>query len=113
MQDRLDAVTQDEDSTPEDIEAEQNEAKLEATRLTNEIRNDRFHTVYELMVRDNLDYIHKNQTLAESYKVDGKIDMTRVMDNSRAMYGWLETVNTIQLDKVDERYIQNMINENY
>ena len=113
MQDRLDAVTQDEDSTPEDIEAEQNEAKLEATRLTNEIRNDRFHTVYELMVRDNLDYIHKNQTLAESYKVDGKIDMTRVIDNSRAMYGWLETVNTIQLDKVDERYIQNMINENY
>lgn len=113
MQDRLDAVTQDEDSTPEDIEAEQNEAKLEATRLTNEIRNDRFHTVYELMVRDNLDYIHKNQTLAESYKVDGKIDMTRVMDNSRAMYGWLETVNTIQLDKVDERYIQNMIDENY
>lgn len=113
MQDRLDAVTQDEDSTPEDIEAEQNEAKLEATRLTNEIRNDRFHTVYELMVRDNLDYIHKNQTLSESYKVDGKIDMTRVMDNSRAMYGWLETVNTIQLDKVDERYIQNMIDENY
>jgi len=35
------------------------------------------------------------------------------MDNSRAMYGWLETVNTIQLDKVDERYIQNMIDENY
>lgn len=113
MQDRIDAVTKDEDSTPEEIEAEQNEAKLEATRLTNEIRNDRFHTVYELMVRDNLEYIHKNQTLMESYKVDGKIDMTRVMDNSRAMYGWLETVNTIQLDKVDERYIQALIDENY
>lgn len=113
MQDRIDAVTKDEDSSPEDIEAEQNDTKLEATRLINEVRNDRFHTVYELMVRDNLDYIHKNQTLSESYKVDGKIDMTRVMDNSRAMYGWLETVNTIQLDKVDERYIQSMIDNNY
>ena len=109
MQDRIDAVTQDEDSDSEDVEAEAQEAQVEATRMISEVRNDRFHTLYEIMVRDNLDYIHKNQTLSESYKVDGKIDMTRVMDNSRAMYGWLETVNTIQLEKVNERYIQNLV----
>lgn len=113
MQDRIDAVTQDEDSDSEEIETENQEAQIEATRRISEIRNDRFHTLYEMMVRDNMDYIYKNQTLNESYKVDGKIDMTRVMDNSRTMYGWLETVNTIQLEKVNERYIQKLVENMY
>lgn len=110
VQDRIDAVTQDEDTSEEEMEKEQEEAKLEATRLIGEVRNDRFHTVYEFMVRDNMEYIMKNQALTESYKTeDGNIDMSRVMDNSRAMYGWLETVNTIKLENVNEDYIRKML----
>ena len=61
------------------------------------------------MVRDNIDYILKNKVLSESYQEDGKINMSRVIDNSRVMYGWLETVNTIQLEKVNENYIKKVV----
>ena len=110
VQDRIDAVTQDEDSSNEDIEAEEQEAKIETARLITQIREDRPHTILECVVRDNMDYIIKNKALNESYtSEDGKIDMTRVMDNSRTMYGWLETVNTIQLDKVNEDYLKKVL----
>lgn len=110
VQDRIDAVTQDEDSSTEDIEEEEQEAKVEAARLMTQIREDRPHTVFECVVRDNMDYIIKNKALNESYtSEDGKIDMTRVMDNSRTMYGWLETVNTIQLEKVNENYLKKVL----
>lgn len=109
VQDRIDAVTQDENSTEEDIEKEENDAKLESTRLINQVRNDRFHTVYEMMVRDNMEYIMKDHTLTEAYSEEGKLDMSRIMDSSRTMYGWLETVNTIQLEKVNEGYIQKVL----
>jgi len=109
VQDRIDAVTNDEDSSEEDIQAEESEAKVEVARLTSQIRDDRAHTVFECMVRDNIDYIIKNKALTESYQSEGKIDMTRVIDNSRAMYGWLETINTIQLENVNEYYIKKLM----
>ena len=35
--------------------------------------------------------------------------MGAVIESARVMYGFLETVNTLQLAKVDANYIQNIL----
>ena len=110
VQDRIDAVTQDDDSTEEEIDQEKEESQVEVARYISDIREDRFHTIFELMVRDDMDFIVKNQAIKESYIMEnGKIDMTKIIDASRTLYGWLETVNTIQLEKVDEAYLEKIL----
>lgn len=110
VQDRIDAVTQDDDSTEEEIDQEKEESQVEVARYISDIREDRMHSIFELMVRDDMDFIVKNQAVKESYLTEnGKLDMTKVIDATRTIYGWLETVNTIQLEKVNEAYLEKIL----
>lgn len=110
VDDRIKAVTQsdeDEESKEEAIESEKNES----ARLITDIKEKRFHSVFEGIVKDNFEYIMKDQELKESYMdIDGSMDMTRIVESSRIMYGFLEFVNSLQLEKVDEDYILKVIN---
>ena len=109
IDDRIKAVTQSDKSDEEKDKAEE-QLKNEATRLTNEIKN-RNMTVFEEMMNSNTNYIMKDESLLESYSVDGRMDISKVVESTRVQYGFLEFLNTVQLEKVDENYIKKMISE--
>lgn len=109
VDDRIKAVTNS-DESDEQKEEDKEATKQEATRMISDIKERRFHTVFEDMVQKNFNYIMKDAPLKESYTdVDGAIDVAKIVESSRVMYGFLEFVNTLQLEKVDENYILNII----
>ena len=109
VDDRIKAVS-DSDKAPEEKEQETEEAQQEATRLITDIKEQRFHSVFEELVKDNFDYIMKDDVLKENYTdIDGTINVAQIVESSRVMYGFLEFVNTIQLEKVNSEYILKVI----
>lgn len=109
---RIDSVKGD-DTTPDDQKDEiANECAMLGKRKINAVYNDRPHTVYETMVHMLSNTILKNPKLKSQYMTEeGKLDMLKIMDTAKCMYGFLEFTNTIQLEKVDEAYIGNVLNE--
>lgn len=80
------------------------------TRDIEAIREGRELTIFEKMTRELSKGIVKDLNLLESYQSeDGKLDQDLVMETARVMYGFLETVNTLQLEMVDEKYLQEVI----
>lgn len=78
------------------------------------IRENRPLTVFEKMTR----IIGKNvvkesvdsKIVKETYfSEDGSLDMTSVVETARVMYGFLETINTLQIEKTGTKYIANII----
>ena len=109
VDDRIKAVA-GADKSPEEKEQETEEAQQEATRLITDIKEQRFHSVFEELVKDNFDYIMKDVTLKEAYTdIDGTINVAHIVESTRVMYGFLEFVNTIQLEKVNSDYILKVI----
>ena len=109
---RIKAVTKS-DKKEEDKDKEVEEQQQEATRMINDIKESRFHSIFEELVKNNFSYIMKDEFLRESYadKLDGnRINVARVVETTRVMYGFLEFVNSIQLEKVDREYLSNVIN---
>ena len=122
LSNRLSAVKKaDEQNSPEDsIDANPDmdnnstdelgeEEQLESTRLITAIREDGYKSVFETIVRDNMEYILKNPILKEEYSIDGKLDMNLIMESSKVIYGFIEFVNTIQLEHVNEDFILDVL----
>ena len=109
VDDRIKAVT-DSDKDPEAKEEDIESTQQEATRMITDIKEKRFHSIFEELVKDNFDYIMKDVSLKESYTdINGKINVAQIVESSRVMYGFLEFVNTIQLEKVNSEYILKVI----
>ena len=51
----------------------------------------------------------KNQELSEEFTENGKLNVPKIVDRMQVMYTFIETVNTMNLYKVDEAYMQNLI----
>jgi hypothetical protein len=41
---------------------------------------------------------------------DGNMDTYMIVESAKVMYGFLETVNTLKLANVDEKYIEKVFN---
>lgn len=111
INDRIQAVKDDvtkDEETKEDIEESYT---IEKTRRINEIYDNRTHTLFDRMVHDTAKNIYKDAQLKESYSDEGGLDIQRVVNATKCMYGFLEFVNTIQLDKVDKKYIEKVVAE--
>lgn len=81
-----------------------NKRKLDA------IRDKRPLTIFEKMCRNLSTNIIRDKAVLESYSDEsGKLDTSLVVESAKVMYGFLETVNTLQLQKVDEKYIKNVL----
>ncbi len=89
------------------------EAKQEASilyhREINNRREKRIRNVFEQVVINLTNSILKDENLREEYIEDGKLNMGAVVESAKCIYGFLETVNTLQLEKVDAKYIQNAL----
>ena len=104
--------------TVEDLN-DKNEAKAEVANESarynkmkiDSIRENRPLTVFEKMTRNLSSSIITNESVLKEYTDEdtGTLDMGAVIESARVMYGFLETVNTLQLAKVDANYIQNIL----
>ena len=111
INDRIQAVKDDvtkDEETKEDIEEGY---KIETNRKVNHIYENRSHTLFDHMVHETAMGISKDTTLKDIYSESGKIDIAKVVKSCKCMYGFLEFVNTIQLDKVNVDYINKVVKD--
>ena len=79
-----------------------------AKRQIDMIKTNRPLTIFEKMTRNLSLNIVKDCAVRESFiEEHGQLDVDMIVET--AMYGFLETVNTLQLEKVDEAYIKNVL----
>ena len=111
IDERIKAVT-DTDKSGEDKDTEQEELKQEATRMISDVRNDRTQSIFEYMINMNADAIIKDSVLKESYTLEnGKLDVCRIEEATIVQYGFLEFLNTVQLENVNEEYIAKVLHK--
>ena len=90
------------DMTDEEIEQEANmiyKEKVDKSKL-------RPRSIFEYMVQNLAEDMMKSNN--ESYKENDKINIDKIVESTRCIYGVLETVNTLRLENVNEEYILNM-----
>ena len=112
INDRIASIKAD-NTTPEDQKEEiaQETATL-GKRKVNAVYNNRSHSVFETMVHSIMNTIVKDPNLKTQYvNEDGELDTLKIIDTAKCMYGMLEFTNTIQLETVNEEYIQKALSE--
>lgn len=74
------------------------------------IRENRPLTVFEKMTRKLGSNIVKDDVVKEYYlEESGSLDAALLVESAKVMYGFLETISTLQLENVDENYIKNIL----
>lgn len=111
INDRINGAKADPNNSDEDVEEIEQEAAIEMKRKISKIRDDRPHTIFEMMVRQLSEGILNDAgAINEEYTDEnGKINMDTVVEVAKCVYGFLEFVNTCQLERVDEAYIKHVI----
>ena len=75
-----------------------------------QITNNRPLSVFEKFTRNLTNGIIRENAVKTNYiDENGAIETEYVVESAKVMYAWLETVNTLQLEKVDAAYIQNIL----
>ena len=88
------------------------EAARMSKREYDNIVNNRPLTIFEKMTRKLGSGIIKNEAIKESYLTeDGSLDVDLVVESTKVMYGFLETLNTLRLENVNEKYIIKVLKE--
>ena len=103
----------DEDAKEEDKAAAlaQESARYNQRRIK-DITENRPLSVLEKMTRIIHSNITKDTVLREQYlEENGQMDTSLVVETAKVMYGFMETLNTLQLEKVDAKYIEKVLNE--
>ena len=93
----------------EEIDVKEMYDMMQVRRRINAI-TDRPRSIFDRMVRNVSEAAIKNPELRNQYS-DGKgrLDMTKIVESVRCMYGLLEMVNTLKLEQVDAKYIEDTI----
>ena len=103
----------DEDAKEEDkVAALAQESARYNQRRIKDITENRPLSVLEKMTRIIHSNITKDTVLREQYlEENGQMDTSLVVETAKVMYGFMETLNTLQLEKVDAKYIEKVLNE--
>lgn len=110
LNDRISAIKADNETSEETKEELTQEATIAYKRKSTDIKYGGKHNVFNHIVSCLSEAVLKDKELLESYTEDGKLNMERIINQSKCVYGFLEFVNSTQLVKVDEAYITNVIN---
>jgi len=103
---KIDAINTDNEETAEAIKKEcTNMYKSQVEHIT----SSRKRNIYEQMVNQVTSSIVKTESIRESFIVEGKLDMPKIISKVNVMYTFLEMVNTTKMCKVDERYISEVL----
>jgi len=78
-------------------------------RSIDNITNNRPLSIMEMFARQLNKDIIRDEALRETYiEEDGSLDMDTIVESSKVLYGFLETLNTLQLKTVDSKYIESI-----
>lgn len=72
---------------------------------------ERPRTLYEQMIYTLTETVVKDDNLRDRFSVDNKLDMDKINENVEVMYTFLEMVNTLKIEKVDEAYIEAVLKD--
>lgn len=95
------------DSSSSDSVKEAYERDLTIT--TNRMKDNKPKNVYEAMFYNVNRAAINNDSMKSYIKEDGKLDMHKINNNIKVMYTFLEMVNTLRLEKVNESYIKEVL----
>ena len=77
-------------------------------RVIGKIRN-RKKGVFESMVTAMSESVLKNDELKEEFMEGAKLNVPKIVDRIQTMYTFIETVNTMQLYKIEKEYMESLI----
>ena len=101
----------DNDSEKSNTEAEiAQEHTMMLKRQIKNITENRPQSVFEKMARKLTENVTKDSDLRSIYLAEsGRTDMASVVEHTKVMYGFLEALTILQLEKVDAAYIENVL----
>lgn len=84
------------------------------TRIANDriyqIQHESYHNVFDRMVRNLSEVALTNEEAKKEFLAEnGHLDVEKIVESARCMYTLLEMVGTIQLEKVDQQYIEDTL----
>jgi len=102
-----------EDMSEKDKENNKDAVAQEAVRMSrreiDRITNSRPLSIMEMFARNLNKDIIRDEHLKEAYiEEDGSLDIDTIVESAKVLYGFLETLNTIQLKKIDPKYIESI-----
>lgn len=78
-------------------------------RNIDHITNDRPLSIMEMFARQLNKDIIRDEHLKEAYiEEDGSLDMDTIVESAKILYGFLETLNILQLKTIDAKYIESI-----
>ena len=90
-------------------ELQQQETVMMSKARMNDLATKRSRSVLEQMVRNTSKQVLKDENLAKVYTENGKIDFDKLIEANTAIYTFMETLNTIQLEDFDEESVKKII----
>lgn len=111
ISDNIKTVEDMDDEDSDESKIAQESASLARRKIKN-ITENRPLTIFEKMTRNLSNNIIKNSVVKEQFlDENGSVDFGSIVESAKVMYAFLETLNTLQLEKVDEAYIQKVLEE--
>ena len=88
---------------------EESETRL-AKDTIYKVQHESHHNVFDRMVRNLSEVALTNPEAKKEYVAkNGHLDVERIVESARCMYTLLEMVATLQLEKVDQQYIEDTL----
>ena len=88
---------------------EESETRLAKDRIY-QIQHESHHNVFDRMVRNLSEVALTNEEAKKEFLTEnGHLDVEKIVESARCMYTLLEMVGTIQLEKVDQSYIESTL----
>ena len=74
------------------------------------IQHESHRSVFDRMVRNLSEAVLKNEDMRKDYVLEnGRLNVDRVVETARCMYGLLEMVSALGIEKVDGQYIEDTL----
>ena len=111
LQQTSDRVKSAQDSNDDDYAemVEEAETRLAKQKIYN-IQHSNDHNIFKKTVMSLSEAVLKNPVLSNEYRENnGRLNMNKIIESSRCIYTLLEMVSTLQLEKVDDKYIDNTL----
>ena len=88
---------------------EESETRLAKDRIY-QIQHESYHNVFDRMVRNLSEVALTNEEAKKEFLAEnGHLDVEKIVESARCMYTLLEMVGTIQLENVDQQYIEDTL----
>lgn len=106
---RIKKVEEDESLDDGEKEELQEESSRLVHKALNNRRENRTRNIFEQIVINFTESVLKDDILKEEYAEDGKLNMPLIVESAKCIYGFLETVNTLQIHRITPKYISEAL----